>query len=240
VTEAQVRKARRAYLGAVSYVDDQLDRLMQALSASGLAADTIVILTSDHGEMLGERGLWYKMSFFEGASRAPLVVASPGRFAPARVGASVSLVDASRLCGGRRCGARGFDRRAEPWLASRRRAGHDEAIGEYLAEGAIAPLMVIRRGAFKFIHCPADPDQLHRIAAFRAEVAERWDLAALDAQVRQSQRRRRLVDAAWPRARSTPGFSSRSATLPPICPRQRGPRRPRGDDALSAGGGRLA
>ena len=67
VTEAQVRNARHAYFGAISYVDDNLGRLMAALKASGLAEDTIVILLSDHGEMLGERGLWYKMSFFEGA-----------------------------------------------------------------------------------------------------------------------------------------------------------------------------
>jgi choline-sulfatase len=104
------------------------------------------------------------------------------------------------------------------------RAGHDEAIGEYLAEGAIAPLVMIRRGAFKFIHSPADPDQLYdvgrdpgerdnlagsaphadRIAAFRAEVAERWDLAALDAEVRQSQRRRRLVAAALAKGQIRP------------------------------------
>ncbi len=93
VTEAQVRAARRAYYGAIAYVDDLLGRLMQALRSAALAEDTIVVLTSDHGEMLGERGLWYKMSFLEGACRVPLVIASPGRFAPRRVGASVSLVD---------------------------------------------------------------------------------------------------------------------------------------------------
>ena len=71
VTEAQVRDARHAYYGAISYIDDQLGRLMAALRSAGLAEDTIVVLTSDHGEMLGERGLWYKMSFFEGASRVP-------------------------------------------------------------------------------------------------------------------------------------------------------------------------
>src|SRR5208337_341520 len=91
-----------------------------------------------------------------------------------------------------------------------------EAIGEYLAEGAIAPLAMIRRGQFKFIHSPADPDQLfdlendpgerenladkaecaRLIAEFRAEVGKRWDLSELDGQVRESQRRRRLVDAA--------------------------------------------
>ncbi len=92
----------------------------------------------------------------------------------------------------------------------------DESVGEYLAEGALAPIVMIRRGASKFIHSPADPDQLYdlgadpgertnlagkperarEVAAFREEVARRWRLDALDAEVRASQRRRRVVDAA--------------------------------------------
>ncbi len=220
VADAQARNARHAYYGAISYVDDQIGRLMGALRATGLAEDTIVILTSDHGEMLGERGMWYKMSFFEGASRVPLVVANPGRFAASRVGASVSLVDLLPtlvdFAGGRTEALGGSidGRSLSPQLAGRK--GHDEAIGEYLAEGAIAPLVMIRRGDFKFIHSAPDPDQLYdlsrdrgerdnlaeraehagRVADFRAEAARRWDLAALDAEVRESQRRRRLVGAA--------------------------------------------
>ena len=220
VTEAQVRNARHAYYGAIAYIDDQLGRLMGALRSAGLAEDTIVILTSDHGEMLGERGLWYKMSFFEGASRVPLVIASPGRFAPRRVGSSVSLVDLMPtlvdIAGGsaRSLGVPLDGRSLAPHLGGG--AGHDEAIGEYLAEGSIAPIVMIRRGALKFIHSPADPDQLYDlsrdrgerenlaadpayapvIAEFRAEVTKRWDLAELDARVRESQRRRQLVDPA--------------------------------------------
>jgi len=219
VTGAQVRAARRAYYGAIAYVDDLVGRLMGALRSAGLAEDTIVILTSDHGEMLGERGLWYKMSFFEGSSRVPLVMANPGRFGPRRVAASVSLIDLMptlvELAGGtvQSLGVPTDGRSLAPHL--RGAGGHDEAIGEYLAEGAIAPIVMIRRGAFKFIHSPADPDQLYDlahdpgeranladdpasaalIADFRAEVAKRWDLAELDARVRLSQRRRRLVDA---------------------------------------------
>ncbi len=220
VTEAQVRAARRAYYGAIAYVDDLLGRLMAALRSAALTDDTIVILTSDHGEMLGERGLWYKMSFLEGAARVPLVVANPGRFAPRRVASSVSLVDLMPtlidLAGGNAQSPRiGVDGRS---LATHLRGagGHDEAIGEYLAEGAIAPLVMIRRGAYKFIHSPVDPDQLFDlthdprerdnladdpscaevVASFRAEVGKRWDMAELDARIRDSQRRRRLVDAA--------------------------------------------
>lgn len=214
VSDADVARARRAYLGAISYVDDKLGRLMQALRATGQADDTVVILTSDHGEMLGERGAWYKMSFLEGASRVPLVVSSPGRFAVRRVSTAVSLVDLlPTLVEIGNDGAAG--RYVTPidghsLLPQLQGApGHDEAIGEYLAEGAVAPVVMIRRGRHKFIHSPADPDQFYDLQAdpyerrnlggstdadpFRCEVAGRWDLARIDAEVRDSQRRRHMV-----------------------------------------------
>ena len=89
-------------------------------------------------------------------------------------------------------------------------------VAEYLAEGAIAPIVMIRRGRHKFIHSPADPDQLFDLASdpheqanlagdaasaglvrdFRRQVAARWDLETLDREVRQSQRRRIAVSEA--------------------------------------------
>jgi choline-sulfatase len=103
-------------------------------------------------------------------------------------------------------------------------AGADEVIGEYLAEGAIAPLVMIKRGPWKFVHSPADPDQLYdlardpderenlasspkeaaRVREFRAEVARRWNLPALHRAVLDSQRRRHLVYAALREGRYTP------------------------------------
>jgi choline-sulfatase len=220
VTDAQTRNARHAYYGAISYIDDHLGRLMEALRSAGLAEDTIVILISDHGEMLGERGLWYKMSFFEGACRVPLVIANPGRFAPRNIASNVSLVDLLPtlidISGGnaQSLGSAIDGRSLAPHLSGG--AEHDVAIGEYLAEGAAAPMVMIRRGEFKFIHSPADPDQLYDlkrdpgerdnlvgkaehaelVAGFRAEVGRRWNLSELDGKVRESQRRRRLVEAA--------------------------------------------
>lgn len=55
--EAIIR-ARRAYFGAVSYVDDNVGKLLKVLEECGMDDDTIVIFSSDHGDMLGERGLW--------------------------------------------------------------------------------------------------------------------------------------------------------------------------------------
>ncbi len=119
--------------------------------------------------MLGERGLWYKMSFFEHASRVPLIVNAPRRFAPRRVAQSVSLVDILptlvEIAGDGDAGdyAMPLDGRSLlPHLSGA--GGHDEVIGEYLAEGAVAPLVMIRRGRHKFIHAPGDPDQLYDLA----------------------------------------------------------------------------
>ena len=55
-----------------------MGELLEVLDRTGLAGDTIVLFTADHGEMLGERGLWYKMSFFDGSARVPLIAAGPG------------------------------------------------------------------------------------------------------------------------------------------------------------------
>ncbi|XBS70726.1 choline-sulfatase [Acerihabitans sp. KWT182] len=78
----RIRRARHAYYGALAYVDDKFGELKATLTATGLAEGTVIMVLSDHGEMLGERGLWYKMNFYEGASRIPLIVHAPGRFAP--------------------------------------------------------------------------------------------------------------------------------------------------------------
>jgi choline-sulfatase len=228
VTETQTRAARRAYYGAVSYIDDQVGTLMTTLTETGHARDTIVLLLADHGDMLGERGLWYKMNFFEPACRIPLIVSAPARFAPGRVIESASLVDVLPTL----CELSGSDvkdyatpldgRSLVPQLGGA--PGADEVIGEYLAEGAIAPLVMIKRGRYKFVHCPVDPDQLYdlaldpdevrnlaadriqarRVEALRAEVGRRWDLPALHEAVVASQRRRALVYDALRKGRHTP------------------------------------
>jgi choline-sulfatase len=228
-SETQVRAARRAYFGAVSYVDDQVGVLVSTLRQAALDANTVIMLLADHGDMLGERGLWYKMSFYEPACRVPLIVHAPGRFAPRRVAGSGSLLDLlPTLCELASAGA--APRYAAPVdgrsLLDELEGGRgpDEVIGEYLAEGAIAPIVMIRRGRYKFVHSPVDPDQLYEVAAdpdervnlaahsgcaarvseFRREVAQRWSLSALHAEVLASQQRRHFVYAALRQGRYRP------------------------------------
>jgi choline-sulfatase len=228
VTTDQTCAARRAYYGAVSYVDDQIGVMLAALGNAGFADNTIVLLLADHGDMLGERGLWYKMSFFEPACRIPLIVHAPHRFAARRVAASGSLVDIlPTLCELAGVPAAGYATQLDgvslgPQLMGD--TGRDEVIGEYLAEGAVAPLVMIKRGRYKFVHSPVDPDQLYdladdpdevrnlapvpehaaRVRELLAEVKRRWDLPALGAAVIASQQRRHLVNEALRAGRYTP------------------------------------
>ncbi|MBS0254396.1 MAG: choline-sulfatase [Proteobacteria bacterium] len=216
VSDEQIRAARRAYFGSISFVDEQFAAILATLEECGMAEDTVVIVCGDHGDMLGERGLWYKMHFFEGAARIPLIVHAPTRFAPRVVEASVSAVDILPtlldLAGLAPELAAPLDGQSLlPHLTGGE--GHDEVIGEYMGEGTVAPLVMIRRGPWKFIHSPVDPDLLYNlvedpdelvnraedpalaemVARLRAEVARRWDFAGITAQVLHSQRCRTLV-----------------------------------------------
>ncbi|MEK8081972.1 choline-sulfatase [Pseudomonas sp. XK-1] len=214
--EAKVRDARRAYFGACSYIDDNIGKLLKTLEECGLSEDTIIVFSGDHGDMLGERCLWYKMHWFEMAARVPLLVHAPQRFAAHRVSQSVSTMDLLptlvELAGGQ----------VEPGLALDGHSllnhlqgdgGHDQVLGEYMAEGSTSPLMMIRRGEWKFIYSEQDPLLLFNLrhdpqerenladsaehqgvlGEFLAEARARWDMPAIHAATLASQRRRRLV-----------------------------------------------
>jgi choline-sulfatase len=217
ITDADICRARRAYFASISYIDRQVGIVMAALKESGLADDTLVLLTADHGDMLGERGLWYKMTWFENACRVPMIVSGPG-IAPGRIAGCGSHLDLLPTLaeiaseGGSYAPVSPIDGQSLAGALSGG-SGHNEAIGEYCGEGAIAPLVMIRRGNWKFVHTPSDPDQLYEmaadphektnlaedpkhaeiVAAFRAETKQRWDLGKLREQVIDSQRRRRIV-----------------------------------------------
>ncbi len=69
ITPEQIRRARQGYFANISYVDAKIGEILATLEAT--RQEAIVVFLSDHGEMLGERGLWFKMNFFEGASACP-------------------------------------------------------------------------------------------------------------------------------------------------------------------------
>lgn len=222
-TENDIRNARHAYYGNVTYFDEQVGRIVAALEDTGLADNTVVIVTSDHGDMLGERGLWAKMSWFEDSARVPLIVRGPGIPAGKRVGNAVSHVDllptltgiaASSGAGPEPACADVPDGRSLIGLMAGDAAGDaDEAIGEYMGECAAAPLVMIRRGTLKFIYSETDPPLLFDLAedpeevrnladdpacadtvrGLVEEITERYDMARIRQEVITSQRRRRAA-----------------------------------------------
>ena len=91
--EPTLRDAIAAYYGLVSFVDQQIGVVLDALAEAGLQERTRVVYTSDHGEMLGEHGLWWKSAMYEGAAGVPLILAGPEVPRGRRVRTNVSLVD---------------------------------------------------------------------------------------------------------------------------------------------------
>jgi uncharacterized sulfatase len=78
VTPAQAREAKQAYYAAISFVDAQIGRVVDALDRLGLGNNTVIVFWSDHGYSLGTHGLWMKQSCFEDSARVPMIIAAPG------------------------------------------------------------------------------------------------------------------------------------------------------------------
>ncbi|KAF2479087.1 alkaline-phosphatase-like protein [Neohortaea acidophila] len=220
-TDEQIKRAKRAYYGAVSYVDDNIGQLLDTLKRCGLADNTIVIFSGDHGDMLGERGLWYKMSYYESSVRVPMLFSYPKQWKARHVKESVStcdilptlvdIVGSSLIPGFPMDGVS-----IMPHLLGFK--GHDNVFAEYMGEGTVAPMMMIRRGPWKYITCPADPDLLYNLEqdpdelvdltksddpemkkvheAFVAEATAKWDMKAITEDVVLRQRQRRFCFSA--------------------------------------------
>ena len=216
ITEENIRHSRRAYFANISYLDEKIGGIIDVLTRCRMADNTIVLFVSDHGDMLGERGLWFKMSFFDGSARVPLMIAAPG-LEPGRVDAPVSTVDVTPTLAD--LAGVSMDE-IMPWtdgeslLELANGGSRDTPVSvEYAAEGSNAPMVSLRYGKWKYNRCSLDPDQLFDLSAdpcelrnlagdpayretletLRDQVAARWDLSAYDAEVRQSQARRWVV-----------------------------------------------
>jgi arylsulfatase len=93
-SDDELAEVRASYYAMVTLIDDEVGRILDALDAEGLAQDTVVVFTSDHGELLGDHQLLLKGPFlYDCAVRVPLIVRWPGRFAPARRTELVQWVD---------------------------------------------------------------------------------------------------------------------------------------------------
>ena len=193
---------------------------MATLRDAGLAEDTIVIFTSDHGDMMGERGLYYKKTFFEWSMRVPLIFWAPKRFAPRRVAAPVSLVDLlatlQDLSGGDPYEILETDGRSLAGALQGKDAPAGPVAGEFLAEGVFEPVFMLRDETHKFLYSETDPPLLFdmtedpdeltdlsgdssqeaRLSRFAELAAGLWNGAEIKKRIIADQNRRRLVERA--------------------------------------------
>lgn len=214
LTEDMVARSRRAYFANISYVDDKIGQVLAALEAT--RQEAVIVFVSDHGDMLGERGLWFKMTFFEGSARVPLMICAPG-LTPGVIGHPVSTLDVMPTL----CDLAGVALdEIRPWTdgtsllpLATGQGGRRAVPMEYAAEASETPMVGLRKGRWKLILCPLDPDllfdleadpqELHNLAplaehaATLAELKDEaralWDLDQFDADVRASQARRLIV-----------------------------------------------
>ncbi|WP_146344725.1 choline-sulfatase [Falsiphaeobacter marinintestinus] len=214
ITEDNIRRARRAYFANISYLDDKIGEILQVLEDT--RQEAVILFVSDHGDMLGERGLWFKMNFYDGSARVPLMISAPG-LDPQRIDAPVSTLDVTPTLGAL-AGVPMDD--IAPWtdgedltpLATGAERTSPVAM-EYAAEGSYAPLVSLRYGKWKHNRCALDPDQLFNLdedphelinladhpdhqgtlQTLRAKSEARWDLDSFDKNVRASQARRWIV-----------------------------------------------
>jgi len=214
------RAARHAVLARITMLDGYLKRILDVLGEFGLWDETLVVYTSDHGDMMGEHGLWFKSLAYEWSSRVPLIVSGPG--IPARrIAEPVSLLDVGPTL----CGLTEVEpvysvsdgRDLSSLLLARRDEGPGQAMIEYYGEGVWRGYRALRKGAHKMTCVPgcqpelfdlaSDPDEWHDVADdptygtvradLEAEIWRDWDPDGLDERRYQSEERRLAIMRSW-------------------------------------------
>ena len=214
ITDDDIKRSRRAYFANISYLDDKIGEILEALETT--KQEATILFLSDHGDMLGERGLWFKMSFYEGSARVPLMVCSP-KMKPGLVTYPVSNIDlAPTLCDL----ADVSIEEIAPWcegesLVHLGQGGErtSPVAMEYAAEASYSPMVSLRYGPWKYNRCLLDEDQLFNLDEdpnelinlvntrkhqgtlnqLRVKSEKRWNLNKFDTDVRESQAKRWIV-----------------------------------------------
>ena len=213
-----VRQARAGYYALITYLDEKIGELIDALKETGQYENTVIIHISDHGDMNGEHGMWRKSNFYEASSRVPLQIVWKDHIAGnQRISQAVSLVDVvATICDI-------VDEHLQspldgdsllPLMTTGDDNWKDEAFSEYLAHGVDRPMAMLRRGHYKLNYSWNDPVELYDlqddpnefnnladspahqdiIADLTRRILSDWNPAELNKTVRESQHRQRTVE----------------------------------------------
>jgi len=191
-TDEKRGRAHAAYRALCSFVDDQVGKVLAALETAGQAEDTLIVFTSDHGDMMGEKGFWTKSVMYDSAARVPLIVAGPG-VVPGRRADPVSLIDiAPTIAGAMGQSCEGFSGRSLLVPPDPDRA----VLSEYHDGGCSVGMTMLRWQArdgtqWKYVHyaegypaqlfdLTADPDEATDLATTRPDIAQKAETRLRD------------------------------------------------------------
>ena len=225
LSDKDYRNARRGYYGMISHIDALFGQYMTALKNSGFSDNTVILFTSDHGDMIGERGMWFKKTLYNPAIQVPMIISHPDHTAQ-RVKAPVSLLDVfptlldiAQIPGDEIVNS--IDGKSL-MPALRRESIAGPVYAEHIDGGTEAPRVCVLDGDFKLVISRAYPAQLYNLAAdpleldnlagkdhpqeerLRLLAESTWPLDTLLDDVIQSQSARKLVDAALSVGRDEP------------------------------------
>ncbi len=215
--QERIRASREAYYAMISHLDDFVGEIVAELKLLGLYNDTLIIFTSDHGDMMGERNMWFKRTFWEHSVKVPLVFHQPSQLAPRRVAQPVTLADLcptlSEIGGAKEAADRWGSSDSASFAALLEGDASnwkDTAIMQYFGPGIESPWFAIRRGDFKYtyihgwggilINLADDPDEINNLinapdlAALaqdlHAALVDQFDLDVLTAMVVENKKKR--------------------------------------------------
>lgn len=187
VTEEETRRARAAYWALVARMDAMIGQILRALRENGLEENTLIVYSSDHGEQVGEHGLWWKQTFYEDSVKVPAVLSWPGRLPEGtRCGRVVSALDLNAtMLDAMDCPPLPHSR-GRSLLPLLRKPDHadwdDVAFSEFClnADGAGGPFpeqgviqRMLRRDAWKLNYYQGQPCQLFNLVEDPGETADR-------------------------------------------------------------------
>lgn len=180
-----VKKGRELYYGLTEWMDNEVGKVLTELGSSAAASNTVVIYTTDHGENMGDHGLWWKSTMYEEAARVPLIVSWPARWPGGqRRTQACSLVDVVQTIaqlGDAKVPADWNGTSMVNWLDHPDSKWKDQSVTEYYAHLVASGFAMIRSGQYKYVYhtaadekhpaqrelydLKADPGELHNLAS---------------------------------------------------------------------------
>lgn len=180
------QRGRQAYFALTSWLDHNVGQVLASLERAGQLDNTLVIYTSDHGEMAGNRGLWCKSFMYRDSVDVPLIMAGPGVAPGATCDTEVNLVDVAATVED----AAGLASAGESLRLIAAQPTDEDRVGfsEYHDGGSITGSFAVRRGQWKYVehvdYAPqlydtgSDPDELADLGASAAHATVRSEMAA--------------------------------------------------------------